>query len=218
MRHGKMKGIYIYIDLETDDIVYVGKDSHIHRNLRHKAHLNPKRYDNQQINRVLQNNPERYEYSVLYSSDDVSEDDLNMLEISFIERYNPRFNFTKGGDGSTGYKHSEEAKQKISKNHADVSGENNPFYGKKHTEENKKKISESLTGKFHSEEEKIKISKAQNTVGYYRVSKVKRKTYKQGFSFRYRYYEDGEYKSIESINLKKLEQKVKAKGLKWREL
>ncbi len=74
------------------------------------------------------------------------------------------------------------------------------------------------TGKKHSEENKQKISYAQNTLGYYRVSKVKRKTCKQGFSFRYRYYEDGEYKSIESINLKKLEQKVKAKGLKWRKI
>ncbi|MCU5330688.1 NUMOD3 domain-containing DNA-binding protein [Bacillus wiedmannii] len=43
---------------------------------------------------------------------------------------------------------SEEAKQNMSVNHADVNGENNPMYGKKFTEEHKKKISKSLIGKM----------------------------------------------------------------------
>lgn len=43
---------------------------------------------------------------------------------------------------------SEEAKQNMSINHADVNGENNPMYGKKFTEEHKKKISKSLIGKM----------------------------------------------------------------------
>lgn len=39
-------------------------------------------------------------------------------------------------------------KQKISKNHADVSGENNPMWGKKHSKETRKKISKAIEGKL----------------------------------------------------------------------
>lgn len=53
------KGIYKYTDLEINEIVYVGKDSHIDRNDRHKAHMRPSRYDDQPFNRILQNNPDR---------------------------------------------------------------------------------------------------------------------------------------------------------------
>ena len=42
--------------LETGAIVYVGKDSHIDKNYRHKAHMEPNRYDDQPFNKILQNN------------------------------------------------------------------------------------------------------------------------------------------------------------------
>lgn len=145
-----MKGIYQYKDLKTDEIVYVGKDSRIDINKRHKQHLQQSLYDAQQINRVIQNNPDRYEYSVLYCSDDVSDDDLNMLEMSFIERYNPKFNFTKGGDGSAGFKMSDESKRKISESKK----------GKHHTKEHKQKISESMKGRMFSHEHKQKLSES----------------------------------------------------------
>ena len=84
------------------------------------------------------------------------------------------------------------------------------------TEETKNKISESMTDRKLSEEHKNKISKAQNTSGYLNVSKNKCESCKQGFIWRYLYYEDGKQKSIVSVDLKRLEAKVKAKGLKWK--
>ena len=42
--------------------------------------------------------------------------------------------------GTNGRVISDETRKKISKNHCDVSGENNPMYGKKHTLESKNKI------------------------------------------------------------------------------
>lgn len=81
-------------------------------------------------------------------------------------------------------------------------GEDHHMWQKHHSEESRKKISESN-------------SKAQNTSGYYRVSKKKDSCCKQGFYWRYRYYEDGKPKEIISVSLDKLEEKVKAKGLKW---
>ena len=166
-----MKGIYKYTDLDTGEVVYVGKDSHIDKNSRRNNHISSLHYEKQPFNRVLQNNPERYEYSVVWATDDCTTLKLNKMEILFGKIYNPKFNFGKFGTG----------------------GSNG-----------------------HTEETKIKISMAQNTSGYYRVYQHKNKKVKQGFYWEYVYYEDGKYNSICSVNIKKLEKKVKAKGLEWR--
>jgi len=72
-----------------------------------------------------------------------------------------------------GRRHSEESKRKMSENHANVSGRNNPIYGKPRSEETKRKISETKKtryasgeitawnkGKSWSEEAKKRMSKA----------------------------------------------------------
>ena len=262
------KGIYCYIDDENDKIVYVGKDLYIDKNQRHGHHLAPSAYNAQPINRILQNNPDRYKYQVLWEIYDCTDNHLNQMEIFYIKKYDPQFNFTEGGDGMSGFRHSEETRKKISetnkgktpwnkgKTHSLESrkkmseskkGENNPMYGKKHSEESRKKISEALKGenhpmygktlpektrkkmgeskkgennpmygKTHSEEARKKISEAQNTTGFYRVYKQKDNHCKQGFIWRYRYYQnDGRRKSFSSTNLKKLEKKVKTQSLPW---
>lgn len=55
-----------------------------------------------------------------------------------------------------------------------------------------------------------------NGTGYYRVSTQKEKRVKQGFVYRYMYYENGKKKSITSTSIKNLEEKVKSKGLEWK--
>lgn len=145
-----MKGIYCYVDNKTDDIVYVGKDSKIDKhNNRHYQHTRKCNYNHQVINKIIQNNPSRYTYEVLFKGKSKHIDDnlLNTLEMGYIETYKPKFNFTNGGDGRTGSipwnkgkkfpkethplygkHHSDETRLKISKNHHNVKGENNPRY------------------------------------------------------------------------------------------
>jgi len=216
-------GIYCYKDLENNnEIVYIGKDSNIHYNNRHYDHISPSKYNQQQINRILQNNPHRYQYNVLKSweTSKYSNRLANALEIIYIKRYNPKFNFTKGGDGLTGHnhseetkrkigkantgkRHSEETKRKISKNNKTGKGSANHFYGKKHTLETRKKMSDAK-------------KRAKNKSGYYRVSKKRDTTCKQGFLWNYQYYDDnGKMKRIVSVDIHKLEEKVKSKGLEW---
>ena len=214
------KGIYCYIDDENDKIVYVGKDSNIDKNKRHREHFSPSRYDEQPVNRILQNNLSRYLYKVLWEVDDCSDNHLNQMEIFYIKKHDPKFNFTDGGDGISGYKHTEESKRKISEA---LKGENNPNYGKTLSKETRKKISEALKGennpmlgKKHSKETRKKISEAQNTTGFYRVYKQKNNRCKQGFTWCYQYCLDSKHKSITSINLKKLEKKVRKEGLEWK--
>ena len=83
-----------------------------------------------------------------------------MMEIYFIDKYKSfikdghGYNATKGGEGFLGVRrfgkenyfygkhHTEETREKMRKNHRDISGEKNNFYGKHHTEETKRLISE----------------------------------------------------------------------------
>ena len=53
---------------------------------------------------------------------------------------------------------SEDRKKKMSENHVDVSGENNPFYGKHHTDEARKSISEKMSGKSNATGKHWKLS------------------------------------------------------------
>ena len=80
----------------------------------------------------------------------------------------------------------------------DRNGENNSMFGKK-----------------HSDETKIELSKKKSTTGYFRVTKHKNKTSKQGFDWCYRYYEKGKRKYIRRVNLDDLEKEVKDRNLIW---
>lgn len=101
-----------------------------------------------------------------------NENCLNASEIFFIQFYNSiypnGYNLTIGGQGVSGYKHSEEYKKELSERYG---GKNNPMYGKKRldlAERNRLRSGEDnpfygigfWNGKKHSEETKRKISKA----------------------------------------------------------
>jgi len=144
-------GIYCYKDLQNNNsIVYIGKDASIDINKRHKDHFYPSKYDEQVINRVLQNNPDRYSYEVLkeWNMEEHHPKTASLLEKLYIRRYNPKFNFTKGGDGCCGFSLPESTKQKMSESMKKLHEEGHVFmHGKHHSEESKKKISNSLKGR-----------------------------------------------------------------------
>ena len=99
---------------------------------------------------------------------------LNEREIFWIAKLNSKipngYNLTEGGDGSLNP--SEETRNRISANHADVSGKNNPNYGKKHSSEALAKMSAAksgennpLFGKHQSSETCAKISEHHKLAG-----------------------------------------------------
>ena len=65
---------------------------------------------------------------------------------------------------------------------------------------------------------KLGIDTSRNKTGFYRVSQTKKPGCKQGFTWRYQYPSNGKRKSICSVDLKKLEVKVKERGLTWKKL
>ena len=122
-----------------------------------------------------------------------------------------------------GKHHSEETRKKISEAHKGkiIPEEEKQrlrtlCLGKVHSEETKTKISKALKEHKRTEEHCINLSKSRNKTGYYNVSFCKTKSVKQGWGYRYQYHdENGKQKSIFSTDIKKLEKKVKSKGLKW---
>jgi len=200
----RKNGIYGYWDNKKQYVAYIGKDSNITQNRRHKEHLNITNYNRQEINKVIQNNPNRYQYFVLcvgsFSKKAINELEKEAIKIFKTYKYDyPQksvFNFTRGGEESPSL--NPNIAKKISNS---VSGEKNHFYGKHHSKANK-----------------IKMSKARNTSGYYNVYKEKSNRYKQGFIWTYQYQEDGKQKRIRSVDFSNLKKKVIKKNLPWYKL
>lgn len=148
------KGIYQYVDVNNGDVVYIGRDSNIHRNQRHNAHLNPSRYDDQPFNRVLQNNPERYEYSKICEHDSLSDEELDYLEIKenlkhiFLHGTLPRHSYTIGGSGSIGFHHTIKSRKRISDSHKGIVPWNKGISGYHNnlTDEYRKELSDKWKG------------------------------------------------------------------------
>lgn len=134
-----MMGIYAYFDKKDNSVVYVGKDSYIDEGKRRIDHKSPSKYDAQPFNRIVQNNPNRYTYQVLvWNAKD--QETLTSLEIQYIRQLKPKFNFTDGGDGSCGFKHSDETRKKLREYRK----------GKKHSDETRRKMSKTRKGKKRS--------------------------------------------------------------------
>jgi len=66
-----------------------------------------------------------------------------------------------------------------------------------------------------SHECRVNISRAKGTSKYFRVTREKDHTCKQGFIYRYQYCENNKRKRIRSVDLEKLKEKVLARGLEW---
>lgn len=185
-------GIYGYCDTKKNQMVYIGQSKNI--SLRHSHHINPIYYNEQVINRILQNNIDRYKLVIVKTNPTFSKNDRDILEKHYIEFYNTfnddnKFNYTPGGDFNPSLLQSV-----------------------------KDKISNANTGRIRALDEKLKQSKTTNTSGYFRVTKDPNSTCKQGFLWCYRTTINNEKIKIRSVDIKKLESKVRARGLHWEKI
>lgn len=147
---------------------YVGFDScWPKRRESHKyAAQNPKRntYRTAFHSAIRKYGFESFKWNVIYQSVD-RDHTLNEMERHFITEYNTYcganssdgYNLTLGGEGTFGFKQSEETRKKIS-----ATGKGK--LGRKPSEETRKKLSTASKGRRHSEETRNKMSLAKKAM------------------------------------------------------
>lgn len=156
-------GIYV-IENKVNGKKYVGQSVNILLEWRvnHKNPLLRDKHHNIHLQRAWNKYGEsNFEHKIIHVC---SEEELTNLEIFYIKELNAHqtlggYNISWGGDAPMrNRKHSPEAKEKIRLSHPDISGENNPMFGKKHSEEWRNNHRLFSLGRKHSEETKEKIS------------------------------------------------------------
>lgn len=152
----------------------------------------------------------------------MSEENKQKISKALKGKYTGENHWHYGKRGKDAYaygrKHTEETKKLISeklKGKTQPRGKDAYWYGRKHTEETKKKISESKIGTKYELQRVIEMSKKSSNTGFFRVRKKSGKKYAKGFIYRYTYTENNKQKTISSVDIAKLEQKVKEKGFLW---
>lgn len=132
--------IYQHRRKDTQEVFYVGKGKGNRCFSKHNR--------NNHWNSIT--NKTEYVVEILFEN--LSEELACFTEIGVITKYKKEgislCNYTMGGDGLSGFKHSNKSKEIMSRNKK----------GFKLSEEHKKKISESSKGKVISEEQRKKIS------------------------------------------------------------
>ena len=157
-------GIIYLIKNKINNKCYIGQTIRTLEK-RWKEHSNSNSNGSVINNAILKYLPENFDVSVLIETDN---DKLDDLEVKFIKEYNSLYpngyNIQTGGNlnkkhcnesrekmrllklgdknHNFGKPRDDETKKKISENHHDVNGENNPMYGKKHSPETIEKLKE----------------------------------------------------------------------------
>lgn len=153
------KGIIYRVTNSVNGKIYIGKTTYDLRKRKWMHHSASKRkIDNSYFHKAIRKyGTESFIWEEIDSAS--TEEDLNKLEIKHIAEYKekyPIYNLTAGGEGSTGYRHSVEAKREMSKRRkgkplgpfTEEHRENlrKANLGKKHTKEHREKVSKSLIG------------------------------------------------------------------------
>ena len=139
---------YIYKITNPEGKVYIGQT--INLNKRIGNYKNPRKNWNTAIAISIRNNGwELHTFEIIEECLVISDKELlNLREIYWINYYdsfNNGLNSTIGGNGTYGYKHTDEHKKKISK----------LFINRQFSEETRSKISKSLKGIIRSEEHNV---------------------------------------------------------------
>ena len=183
----KISGIY-YIRNIINDKLYIGQSIDVYTRLsRHKTDLRSGRDSKHLQKSYNKYGEDNFEFMLLV---ECQVNDLDFLEKYYIAEWNTQdedFGYNLDGGGSKsrfmseetkilmsktrmGHMVSEETKKKISENHADFSGNNNPNFGKTPSEQSRQKSKESNQKTWSNPELRARhseIKTGQGTKKYY---------------------------------------------------
>ena len=157
--------VYQHVRMDTNSVFYVGKGKENRCN------------STKNRNKHWRNITEKTEYSVEVVADGLNQELAFLCEIELIDKQKRLgcilANYTSGGEGVSGYKHTEQCKRRMSDKKVGKQPWNK---GIAHSEESRRKMSESRRGVIpwnkgiaHSEESRRKMSLAK--VGVFKTKK-----------------------------------------------
>lgn len=171
-----VSGIYCF-ENTRNNMMYIGKSVDLKKRLL--DHINNLRKNEDEC-LYLQNAWKKYGEGVfkIYVLEVCPKESISEREIHYIKIMRTKrpfgYNLTDGGDGSSGYIHSEESKLILSQIRKDkYSGVNHPRYGVLLSDETKEKIRKSLTGRKASVETKNKLSESKSGKNHYSFGRKK---------------------------------------------
>jgi group I intron endonuclease len=133
---------------------------------------------------------ENFTHEIL--AENLTASEAKAMEMELIRLYRSTekqfgYNATRGGDGCLGCNPSDESRQKMSANHYDASGANNPMFGRNHTPEARLKMSETKKRLFAeraaARPKKNRISEAERKARLSeRMKGANNPSYGKGFS------------------------------------
>lgn len=198
-----VSGIYC-IENIVNQKKYIGQSIDVNRRLSaHIRMLKNNNHDNEYLQRAYNKyGKDVFSYYLIKACKPKYLNRFEKLYIRVYDTYINGYNLSKGGDIAptfAGLTHTNMTKQKMSQiKKEQYIGKNNPMYGKK-----------------HDLNSKLKVSKSLGSTGIYRVHKHKSKTCKQGFYWEYVYTDNGKTKSLSSVSINKLKEKVINLSLPW---